>query len=85
MCLALRRREALSHLAHDVHDRLAERGIDPEHACESWLVAIRDGTWPLERLAERRAGKPAGRGPVNLLSPGARRIPIQLPLALVIP
>jgi hypothetical protein len=30
-----------SHLSPDIHERLAARGIDPDHSLECWLAAIR--------------------------------------------
>jgi hypothetical protein len=51
--------------------RLEARGIDAERSCEEWLEAIRDGSWPLEELTRRQAGK--------------RRAPQAIPLAVVVP
>lgn len=71
--------------------RLAVRGIDPERSCEAWLATILDGSFPLNT-----DGTPTG--PTNRTrrngakvshhsgrSPGAWRVPIPIPLAVVIP
>ena len=74
-------------LPSDVHERLRLRGIDPERSCEAWLEAIRDGRYPLTELTRRRAGVSSypGRYAGQDRSPGAKLVPVPIPLAIVLP
>ena len=67
----------------DVYERLAARGIDPERSAEAWIAAIRDGSFTLRSdglpLRPNYRGSPAG------WEPERRRVPIPLPLAVVLP
>jgi hypothetical protein len=71
-------------LSPDIQERLAALGIDPEASTEAWLQAIRDGSFPLSSLGRPDPGR-MGRDTQSPLSPGARLVPIPIPLALVLP
>jgi hypothetical protein len=71
-------------LSPDIRERLAALGIDAEDSTSAWLEAIRDGRFPLAGLRraplERRSRLVGTSG-----SPGARMVPIPIPLAVVLP
>jgi hypothetical protein len=71
-------------LSPDIRERLAALGIDAEDSTASWLEAIRDGRFPLSALSlrtVRRESRVVG----SSQSPGARMVPIPIPLAVVLP
>lgn len=78
-------RQHFPNLPADIHERLAARGIDPERAYVAWLRAILDGSFPVDAFAERPAGHSVFRDNREGRSPGAKYVPVPIPLALVLP
>ena len=73
----------------DIRARLAARGIDPERSVDAWLTAIRDGSYPLSRLAPKQSPRSAQSRALNARHaphlPGGQYVPVPMPLAVVIP